>query len=142
MPPWSCRPTGAPAFSTTRAPATNHSAPSVVHRDLKPANLIVSESGIKLLDFGIAKLHAAEPEFHAGGGGGVTLMTHAGQLPGTAAYMSPEQLTGAGVDGRTDLFALGAVLYEMATGRRAFPGDAAAVVKSAILEAGQCRRTP
>jgi serine/threonine protein kinase len=94
----------------------------IVHRDLKPANIKINAAGIvKVLDFGLAKL-----DFHAPGPGeetqtmGLTL-TEAGVVMGTQAYMSPEQARAEQVDARTDLFSFGAVLCEMATGRRAFP---------------------
>ena len=83
----------------------------IVHRDVKPANIMVLPSGEpKVMDFGIAKVEASQ-------------LTAAGQLFGTPLYMSPEQAQGLPVDGRSDLFSLGAVLYETLTGRRAFGGD-------------------
>jgi eukaryotic-like serine/threonine-protein kinase len=91
----------------------------IVHRDLKPANIILTESGAKLLDFGIAKLHESEGE--PGSGAADTagpLHTRGGGVLGTIAYMSPEQVRGEPVDARSDLFSFGAVIYEMATGRR------------------------
>ena len=106
----------------------------IVHRDLKPGNIMVTRAGVKLLDFGLAK--SADPVPDAGG----DLSTHAlagvtmpGAVMGTFPYMSPEQLQGQPIDGRSDIFALGAVLYEMATGRRAFDGSSPAAVSSAIL---------
>jgi serine/threonine-protein kinase len=94
----------------------------VIHRDLKPSNVILTEHGAKLLDFGIAKLQNAEPTADAGrvpetGGRG----SKETRLIGTVGYMSPEQARGEPVDARSDLFSFGAVLYEMATGRRRFP---------------------
>jgi serine/threonine protein kinase len=100
----------------------------IVHRDLKPANIkITLEGKVKVLDFGLAK--ASDPR---GSGINVTalptitspaMMTGVGMVLGTAAYMSPEQARGRAVDARADIWAFGAVLYEMLTGRRAFPGD-------------------
>src|SRR5262249_44703178 len=98
----------------------------IVHRDLKPANIKVTPNGkIKVLDFGLAKAYENEQR-------NVTLSnsptismaaTNAGVILGTAAYMSPEQAKGMKVDRRADIFAFGAVLYEMLTGRQAFQGE-------------------
>ncbi|MEP7308230.1 MAG: serine/threonine-protein kinase [Acidobacteriota bacterium] len=89
-------------------------AVGLVHRDLKPENIFLARSGeTKILDFGIAKLAAND---HAGEG----LSTRTGVLLGTTGYLAPEQVTGDSVDGRTDLFALGSILFEMLTGQRAF----------------------
>ncbi|MEO6326879.1 MAG: protein kinase [Thermoanaerobaculia bacterium] len=107
----------------------------IVHRDLKPGNIMLTRSGVKLLDFGLAKALEQQP-------GPITdgLPTQAanpsttpGTILGTLAYMSPEQVEGLAVDARTDLFALGAVLYEMLTGNRAFSGTSAAKLISSIL---------
>jgi tRNA A-37 threonylcarbamoyl transferase component Bud32 len=103
----------------------------IVHRDLKPANILVTKSGIKLLDFGLAKRTRAESAEAAT----VTIaLTKEHSILGTLQYMSPEQLEGKDADHRSDIFALGAVLYEMLTGRRAFEGQSQASIVAAILE--------
>jgi RNA polymerase sigma-70 factor (ECF subfamily) len=104
-------------------------AHGVIHRDLKPANIFLSASGhVKVLDFGLARFASAQPLEST-----ADYLTEAGRVMGTAGYMSPEQASGAIPDERGDIFALGCVLYEMATGRRAFPGDSAAEVLAAVL---------
>ncbi|MGH9650015.1 MAG: serine/threonine-protein kinase, partial [Terriglobales bacterium] len=107
----------------------------VVHRDLKPANIMLTKSGIKLLDFGIAKLAESAPLADA-----LTELTSdqrpltgEGMIVGTFQYMAPEQLEGKDADPRSDIFALGAVLYEMTTGRPAFTGKTKASLVASIL---------
>jgi serine/threonine-protein kinase len=113
----------------------------VVHRDLKPANIKVRDDGaVKVLDFGLAK--ALEPITTGGSPAALTnsptitspaLMTGVGMLLGTAAYMSPEQAKGRPADKRSDIWAFGCVLYEMLTGKRAFPGDDVSDTLAAVL---------
>jgi Tol biopolymer transport system component/predicted Ser/Thr protein kinase len=106
----------------------------VVHRDLKPANVIVARTDVKLLDFGLSKLQPspALPALATLSPDGVPL-TADGALLGTFPYMAPEHLSGGDMDSRSDIFAFGAVLYEMATGRRAFEGSTTAALIGAIL---------
>ena len=117
----------------------------IVHRDLKPGNIMLTKSGTKLMDFGLAKPNAigapgsgSAPLLSAAktmsGPTPVTPLTTAGSIVGTIQYMSPEQIEGKEADARADIFAFGAVLYEMAMGKRAFEGKSQISVASAILE--------
>ena len=102
----------------------------VVHRDLKPGNIMITKSGAKLLDFGLAK---AQPVIDADGATQHKPLTKEGTLLGTFQYMAPEQLEGAEADARTDIFAFGVVLYEMASGKRAFEGKTKTSLIAAIV---------
>src|ERR1700681_823997 len=109
----------------------------VTHRDLKPGNLMLTKSGTKLLDFGLAKLKQAVAPADVQLSQLPTAnepLTARGAIVGTLQYMAPEQLEGKEVDARTDIFAFGAVVYEMATGKRAFEGKSSASVIGAILK--------
>ena len=103
---------------------------SILHRDLKPSNVFLSTQGVKLLDFGLAKPIAPE---HDPDGQTATELTREGVIAATPRYASPEQITGKVVDSRSDLFSTGAVLFEMLTGKHAFPGDSAIAIFHAIL---------
>lgn len=110
----------------------------IVHRDIKPANIFVTESGsIKILDFGLAKLLPGSKDESSGNtidaNATAALLTSPGMAVGTIQYMSPEQARGEEIDARSDLFSLGAVLYQMLTGKQAFPGSTSAVVFDNIL---------
>ncbi|MCU1234869.1 MAG: serine/threonine protein kinase [Candidatus Solibacter sp.] len=109
---------------------TAHAA-GIVHRDLKPGNVMVTERGlVKVLDFGIAKVRqgSGSSETHP-----TETMTEMGKVHGTVAYMSPEQAEGKEVDGRSDIFAFGCVLYELLTGHRAFEGETEMATLAAVM---------
>jgi eukaryotic-like serine/threonine-protein kinase len=112
----------------------------IVHRDLKPGNVMLTKSGVKLLDFGLAKFQAGGREAALSGVSRLATeaqasqpLTERGTVLGTFQYMAPEQLEGKEADARSDLFAFGAVLYEMATGKKAFSGKSQASLIGAIL---------
>ena len=102
----------------------------VVHRDLKPANIMLTKAGAKLLDFGIAALQGEIPASRAVD----QTLTEEGAILGTFQYMAPEQLEAKHIDARADIFALGAIVYEMATGEPAFKGTSQAGIVAAVLE--------
>jgi eukaryotic-like serine/threonine-protein kinase len=115
----------------------------IIHRDLKPGNIMLTKAGVKLMDFGLAKPAAiggagAAPMLSAAqtisGPSPMSPLTTAGMIVGTILYMSPEQIEGKEADARADIFSFGAVLYEMATGKRPFEGKSQLSVASAILE--------
>jgi serine/threonine protein kinase len=118
------------AAQVTEALAAAHRH-GIVHRDLKPANIMLTAHGVKLLDFGLAALR---PPPGLIDGGLDKVSSAAGTILGTLQYMSPEQIQAKSIDGRSDIFAVGAVLYEMLTGRKAFDADSPAGVVAAVLD--------
>jgi len=107
----------------------------IIHRDLKPANIILTPGGVKVLDFGVAKLQADREDSVTNVAATVPLtLTAVGAVVGTVQYMAPEQVEGRPIDARADLFALGSIVYEMSTGRKAFQGASATTILAAILE--------
>jgi Tol biopolymer transport system component len=126
------------AIQIARGLAAAHDK-GLVHRDLKPENIFLLPDGqVKILDFGLARMTAGTERGHGGATREATMlapaMTDPGTVMGTVGYMAPEQIRGQVVDGRSDLFALGAVLYEMLSGQRAFARDTAADTMTAILK--------
>ena len=105
----------------------------VVHRDLKPSNVMLTAAGVKLVDFGLAKLRDAGYDDDVQKATRSLQLTEDGIVIGTLPYMAPEQVAGRGADARTDVFALGIVLFEMTTGRKPFGGDSRASLMAAIL---------
>ncbi len=104
----------------------------IVHRDLKPSNIMLTQTGVKLLDFGLAQLRR-DTDGVIAGATQTAALTGQGTIVGTLQYIAPEQLEGREVDGRADLFAFGAILYEMISGRRAFDAQSQAALVSAVL---------
>ena len=123
------------ATQLAEALAAAHRA-GIVHRDLKPGNIMLTHGGVKVLDFGLARFQPqALSEVDRATTVAADPVTREGTLVGTLPFMAPEQLEGRTVDARTDIFALGAILYKMSTGRRAFAADSHARLIAAILDA-------
>jgi Tol biopolymer transport system component len=121
------------AIQIADALVTAHGA-GIVHRDLKPGNIMLSKTGAKLLDFGLAKTVAAVLGPPSQSIPTATPITQPGSILGTFQYMAPEQIEGQEADARTDIFAFGVVVYEMVTGRKAFDGKTSASLIGAILK--------
>ena len=138
-----CR-SGERSVTPFRSPAASRAAHSrgLVHRDLKPENVMITrDDQVKILDFGLAKaVETRDPDVTQA----ASMLTGAGMILGTFAYMAPEQVRGQAVDHRADIFAFGAVLYEMLSGERAFKGETAADTMTAVLVEGAAgaRRRP
>ncbi len=121
------------AIQIADAFAAAHTA-GIVHRDLKPANIMITETGqVKVLDFGLVKRAIPMTDRESGSAPVMKSLTGDGRIVGTVAYMSPEQAEGNPVDARSDIFSFGSVLYEIVSGRRAFPGNSSLSTLSAIL---------
>lgn len=122
------------ALQIARGLAAAHEK-GIVHRDLKPENLFITEDGrMKILDFGLAKLTSPESSGSDDDDPTVHAVTEVGSVMGTVGYMSPEQVRGKPADARSDIFAFGAILFEMVTGKKAFHGESAADTMSSILK--------